>query len=124
MDQELAKLRGLLGELVVPDVGSEPLATAMESLVERLVPADLEWTVVVDPALSSVDQGTAGIVHRVVQEGIRNAVRHAKPRSAATWVMASPPGPEPRIQVLLEDDGVGSRAMPAPARPLRVAAGR
>jgi signal transduction histidine kinase len=116
LDQELAKLRGLLGELVVPDVGSEPLATAMESLVERLVPPDLEWTVVVDPALSSVDQGTAGIVHRVVQEGIRNAVRHAKARSVAAWVMATQSGPEPRIQVLLEDDGVG---IPRDASPRR-----
>lgn len=105
--QEMVKLRGFLGELVVPDVGSEPLATAMESLVERLVPPELEWTLEVDPALSEVDRGTAGVVHRVVQEGVRNAVRHASPRSVGVEVMVSPTGGEPRIQVLLEDDGVG-----------------
>ena len=105
--QELVKLRGFLGELLVPDVGNEPLATAMESLVERLVPPELAWTVVVDPALSDVDRGTAGVVHRVVQEGVRNAVRHASPRSVAVAVMVSQTGGEPRIQVLLEDDGVG-----------------
>lgn len=105
--EELVKLRALLGELIVPDVGSEPLATAMESLVQRLVPPDLEWTVEVDPALSAVDRETAGVVHRVVQEGVRNAVRHARPRSVAAKVTESRTGPVPRIRVLLEDDGVG-----------------
>ena len=107
LEQELTALRGTLGELLAVEHLELPLPQTLNSLLPRLVPPSITWSVEVDPSLDVVDARTAELVQRVTQEGVRNAVRHAHPRSVSVRVHAVDDGPGSRVRVEVEDDGKG-----------------
>ena len=110
LGEELDVLRGMLGEMVPPEAPGATRSQMIQALVARLVPEGIAWSVEVDGGLATVDPDTLQMVHRVVQEGVRNAVRHARP-STITVRVTTPGGVgDTRVRVEVEDDGVGPAA--------------
>ncbi len=59
LGEELAVLRGMLGELVPPDAPGGTQAQTIQALVARLVPEDIAWSVEVDGGLAACRSGHA-----------------------------------------------------------------
>lgn len=107
LGEELAVLRGMLGQMVPPEAPGATRPQMFRALVDRLVPEGIAWSVEVDEGMATVDAATVEMAHRVVREGVRNSVRHARP-STITVRVTTPGGEEdPRVRVEVEDDGVG-----------------
>ena len=107
LEEELRSLRSVLRDLVPTEVLGAPLSQVLRSLMERLVPPPITWNLEVDAVSATVDPGTANLVRRLVQEGVRNAVHHARPTSVAVRVNVLGDDEEARLRVEVEDDGVG-----------------
>ncbi len=115
VERELAALRGTMGELLPVERQELPLPQTLRELMGRLVPPPTGWSVEVEPALENVDPATAELAHRVVQEGVRNAVRHARATSVTVLVQQAAERAGPAVRVVVEDDGRGPSG--APERP-------
>lgn len=107
IEEELVTLRGTLGDLLPIERQDEPLPQSLHHVVKRVVPQPVAWSVTVDPGLQTVDAGTAELVARVVQEGVRNAVRHADPGSVSVRVLPADERAPSWVRVEIEDDGAG-----------------
>jgi signal transduction histidine kinase len=105
----LRSLRSLLVEIYPPDLSVESLPGALEDLLAPAADAGIATTVSVAP-LTEVSSPVVGLLWRVAQEAVRNAVRHAAPRCIAVRVRQHPGrggtgGGTVTLQVV--DDGTG-----------------
>lgn len=108
IEEELVGLRSMLGDLLPVERDQSSLPHTLHVLLSRLVPTGVTWSVAIDPDLGMLESGSAELVQRVVQEAVRNAIRHAAPRSVQVRVFAIDGGPEPRLRVEVDDDGDAS----------------
>ncbi|MGZ5399618.1 MAG: sensor histidine kinase, partial [Nocardioides sp.] len=83
LEEELHSLRSVLRDLVPTETLGSPLPELLATMLERLVRAPVTWSLEVDPEAQTVEPGAANLVRRIVQEGVRNAVHHARPTSVA-----------------------------------------
>lgn len=104
----LHALRSLLVEIYPPDLRTQGLRAALTDLVAPAEAAGIDVTLdAKDADLVAEDQ--IGIVWRVAQEGVRNAMRHGEPRALAVSVRTSGPrrGPARDVTLEIRDDGSG-----------------
>lgn len=106
LGEELHLLRSMLGEMLPPETLGTPRPQVFRALVDRLVPEGIDWSVELDEGVATVDPTTLEMAHRVVREGVRNAVRHARPTHIAVRVTTGGDGDE-WVRVEVDDDGVG-----------------
>jgi signal transduction histidine kinase len=85
----LRSLRSLLVEIYPPDLSVQSLPGAIEDLLAPAADAGIATTVSVAP-LTKVSSPVVGLLWRVAQEAVRNAVRHAAPRRIAVRVRQHP----------------------------------
>jgi signal transduction histidine kinase len=106
----LAEMRRLLGAMRRDgdgvELGPQPGLDALESLVEHVIRAGLPVRVHVDgepfPLPGAIDLSA----YRIVQEGLTNALKHARASHAAVTVRYRPD----QLELEIADDGIG----PAP----------
>jgi two-component system sensor histidine kinase UhpB len=99
------QMHGLIPRVAPMPLDHLGLADALADLVERVRAShsgtriDLDTQHVPEP----VEEATALVAYRVVQEGLTNALRHARARQVRVAVA----GGEGRLQVSVSDDGAG-----------------
>ncbi len=103
--KSLRALRSLLVEIYPPDLHTAGLPAALDDLV---APATADG---VDVRLDVTDTQNAseeavGLVWRVAQEAVRNALRHGDPRSLTVRVQRKPDD-RSTLELEVADDGVG-----------------
>jgi two-component system NarL family sensor kinase len=98
----LRTLRSLLVEIYPPDLSADGLATALGDLVAPAMGAGISASVRVDGA-DGASERSVRLVWRVAQEAIRNAVRHADPRTLDVAVE----GAGEWLVLTVTDDGSG-----------------
>jgi signal transduction histidine kinase len=98
------ELRTLMIELAPPLLDEEGLASALRQLLTRLDREQISW--VLECTEESLDQRHQRLVYRVVQEALRNIVKHAQCHSV--WVRVRPQGG--RLVASIRDDGRGFSA--------------
>ncbi len=107
LQQDLRALRSMVIDLFPADLGQGGLRRALEKLASRA--ADTGVQVLLDvPDELDVDPRVAGLVYRVVREGLRNVEKHARARVVSVRVSAGPD----QVAIEVADDGDGL-AMPA-----------
>jgi signal transduction histidine kinase len=111
LNEDLLDLRSLLGHLLPPDFESRSLEGALRALVRQVAPPQLRCRFELDCPEMNTEESL--IVYRVVREGVSNAVRHARCNELRVLVRLGPGAPaglKAPIQVMVEDDGRGTRA--------------
>jgi signal transduction histidine kinase len=98
------ELRTLMIELAPPLLDEEGLASALRQLLTRLDREQISW--VLECTEEPLDQRHQRLVYRVVQEALRNVVKHAECHSV--WVVVQPHGG--RLVASIRDDGRGFSA--------------
>ena len=98
------ELRTLMIELAPPLLDEEGLASALRQLLTRLDREQISW--VLECTEEPLDQRHQRLVYRVVQEALRNVVKHAQCHSV--WVVVQPHGG--RLVASIRDDGRGFSA--------------
>ncbi len=98
------ELRTLMIELAPPLLDEEGLASALRQLLTRLDREQISW--VLECTEEPLDQRHQRLVYRVVQEALRNVVKHAQCHSV--WVVVQPHGG--RLVASIRDDGRGFTA--------------
>jgi signal transduction histidine kinase len=110
LDVEIDNLRGLVTELRPSALDELGLAPALRSLVERVtaqddvaveLQVDLQWEAGAEPERLAVDIEEA--IYRLVQEGLRNVLRHAEASTARIDVHEQ----GSLVVVSIRDDGRG-----------------
>jgi signal transduction histidine kinase len=101
LGDQIVALRGMLGDLVTPDVESSTLDEALHAVARNLVPPEIRCHVRVEVDDLTPRQGQT--IYRVVREGVVNAVKHGPPTSIGVAVTTA--GPLVVVEVL--DDGPG-----------------
>jgi signal transduction histidine kinase len=101
--ESIKVLRSLLVEIYPPDLEEEGLASTLSDLLARPsgrgVEAELDTTALQEPLPTAV----AGLLYRVAQEGVRNALNHADPRTLCVRVSS-----DDRVAAIeVIDDGRG-----------------
>ncbi|GAA2011366.1 sensor histidine kinase [Nocardioides kribbensis] len=103
--RSMRDLRSLLVEIHPPGLTATTLPSALADLVAPLAAAGIAADVEVGD-LDDVDEATLGLVWRVAQEAVRNALRHARASTVRVRV-----GCDDATAVLeVVDDGAGFRA--------------
>jgi signal transduction histidine kinase len=102
--EAVQELRTLMIELAPPLLDEEGLASALRQLLTRLDREQISW--VLECPEEPLDQRHQRLVYRVVQEALRNVVKHAQCRSV--WVTVRPQGG--RLVASIRDDGRGFSA--------------
>jgi len=90
------------------------LASALRQLLTRLDREQISW--VLECTEEPLDQRHQRLVYRVVQEALRNVVKHAQCHSV--WVVVQPHGG--RLVASIRDDGRGSPPRNGPTAARRV----
>jgi signal transduction histidine kinase len=98
------ELRTLMIELAPPLLDEEGLSSALRQLLTRLDREQISW--VLECTEEPLDQRHQRLVYRVVQEALRNVVKHAQCHSV--WVNVRPQGG--RLIASIRDDGRGFSA--------------
>jgi signal transduction histidine kinase len=110
LDVEIDNLRGLVTELRPAALDELGLAAALRSLVERVtaqgdlaaeLEVDLRWEAGEQPERLAVD--IEETIYRLVQEGLRNVLRHAEASTARIAVCEQ----DTLVVVTIRDDGQG-----------------
>jgi signal transduction histidine kinase len=102
--QAVQELRTLMIELAPPLLDEEGLASALRQLLTRLDREQISW--VLECPEEPLDQRHQRLVYRVVQEALRNVVKHSQCHSV--WVTVRPQGG--RLVASIRDDGRGFSA--------------
>jgi signal transduction histidine kinase len=102
--EAVQELRTLMIELAPPLLDEEGLASALRQLLTRLDREQISW--VLECTEEPVDQRHQRLVYRVVQEALRNVIKHAQCHSV--WVTVRPQGG--RLVASIRDDGRGFSA--------------
>jgi signal transduction histidine kinase len=102
--QNLRAMRSLIFDLMPTDLNGVRLPTALEALAGRHRDAGLAVHLEVQPELE-IDSEVAGLVYRVLREGLRNIERHAQASNA--WVQVGVRNQ--MVEIVLADDGRGLR---------------
>ena len=101
-------LRTLLVEIYPPNLTNAGLATALRGLPSTMTGSESEIVLDIDEdACSRLDPPTAEAVFRVVQEALRNAVKHSR----ASTITVSVYQEFPAVLVDVDDDGIGFDAL-------------
>ncbi|CAN5181992.1 hypothetical protein BH09ACT12_BH09ACT12_06600 [soil metagenome] len=98
----LKALRSLMSEIPPPESSAEGLPAALADLIAPAAAQGIAASVSVDGTTGANDD-QASLLLRVAQEAVRNALRHATPRTLVVTVRRD--GPVLRLEVA--DDGVG-----------------
>jgi signal transduction histidine kinase len=99
--QGVRDLRTLLVEIHPPNLHSAGLRVALSDLLSPLEGAGIVTSLEVDEAATGDDDA---LVYRAAREAIRNARRHAHPKSVRVAVTTSPGG---ATRLVVADDGTG-----------------
>ena len=103
------QVRALLGQLRPLPALELGLAAALDSVIapwrQR---TDIELSLTVDLPGESLGETLDGVLFRLVQEGVSNAVRHGRPRHVEVRIQAA----GDQVQVSIADDGAGLPASP------------
>lgn len=103
----LREARAAITQLRHHPVRDTGLGPALEQLLWREGErSGLSLRLAIDPDLADWADSRAEIVHRLVEEALRNVIRHAH-ASQADVSIASTAGQPPRIEVSIRDDGIG-----------------
>jgi len=97
-------MRSLIFDLLPTDLDGVRLLTALEALAGRHRDAGLAVHLEVQTDLG-IDSEVAGLVYRVLREGLRNIERHAQASNA--WVQVTVR--DQVVEIALADDGRGLR---------------
>jgi signal transduction histidine kinase len=100
--RDVAALRALLTDIYPPDLEGEGLVVAIEDLARDCVMVGVEVDVVASEHLDLPPE-TAQLAYRVVREGLRNVVKHARATRATAGLVRE----HDRMIVSVTDDGVG-----------------
>ncbi len=102
MRDSLKQMRSLLAEIHPPDLHGQGLQSALDDLIAPAAAAGIHASTSVDGVTDASD-AEVGLVWRVAQEAVRNAIRHSGASTLAVTVRGDAGG------LLLEvvDDGVG-----------------
>ena len=106
--EALIEMRRLLGVLRTDrssDLAPQPGLAALPALAERCRAAGLPVQLYVDDDGGPLPVGVALSAHRIVQESLTNALRHAGPATAEVTVRRT----HDAVEVLVHDDGLGGR---------------
>jgi signal transduction histidine kinase len=99
--QTLRKLRSALVDIYPPRLQSAGLQAAIDDLTAPLAAQGAQ--VAVDVPAAPLSERTEGLIFRAVQEGLRNASKHAEPRSVEVHVSVG----RDRATATVSDDGRG-----------------
>lgn len=116
-EQMIAESRELIFELSPPILREVGITPALEALADHLLtPNGIRWQVTTRGKLKdyNADDAVCIILYRMSRELLINVIKHAKANSVHITVNRGPR----RIQVVIEDDGVGMRKKFAPGRPI------
>lgn len=102
VQKDATTLRSMLVELYPPDLGGKGFAMAVRDIARSASEQGVAVKVDVDPDLV-VPLDVATLAYRVIREGLRNVVKHAR-ASAAEVRMRVDSG---RLDVVVADDGQG-----------------
>jgi signal transduction histidine kinase len=108
LTQDLRALRSVLIDLVPADLDGKGLQQALGALGQRSADRGLQVEVTVEPDLG-IGSAVAGLVYRVVREGLRNAEKHAEARTASVHVGRK----GEHVEILIDDDGKGIKVREA-----------
>jgi signal transduction histidine kinase len=108
--QTLAEMRRLLGKLRDPeaavDLAPQPGLSQLPTLAERVTRAGLPVALDVEGTPGPMWPGVDISAYRIVQEGLTNALKHAKAQRATVRVRFV----DDRVELEIADDGRGSSA--------------
>lgn len=102
LEQSLQYIRTMLTELLPAELSGDGLVAAIEHLALQAQERGVEVAIDVSPELDLQD-AEAGLVYRVVREGLANVGRHSEARHASVQVRTR----HGYIEVLVNDDGRG-----------------
>jgi signal transduction histidine kinase len=94
-----------MGDLAPPDVAEAGLHLALADLVDATEAKGIRVSLDLPNDLA-LERDIAQVVYRVVREGLRNVVKHARARTAVVGVH----GEGERVEVRVSDDGQGGAA--------------
>lgn len=100
----ITSLRALFGEIPPREVTEDGLEFALRDLMSGLPGRGVETALEVKLAGAYVDDDSAALAYRVVQEALRNAVGHAHATAVKVTLSAS----DGQMNVVVDDNGRGS----------------
>ena len=102
LQEDVAALRSLLTDIYPPDLHGDGFTHALQDLAQQARERGTEVEVMVPPGYDeSIDVNR--LAYRVVREGLRNVVKHARAAAARVEVSRA----DDRLHVRVSDDGVG-----------------
>lgn len=114
-ERMIAESRQLIFELSPPILLEVGITPALEALADKLLsPRDIKWSVSTRGQLKDypADDAVCIILYRMSRELLVNVIKHAKAKHVHINVNRGPN----KIQVVIEDDGVGMRKNFMPGR--------
>jgi signal transduction histidine kinase len=111
LSRDVTALRALLTDIYPPDLVGEGLVAAVEELAMRAEDAKLSVTVEVSPDFHAPLDATR-LAYRVVREGLRNVLRHARANAAQVHLLRS--GGDIVVRVIDDGQGIPENTVAAP----------
>jgi signal transduction histidine kinase len=109
------QLRSMLFDIYPPNLRAAGLESALCDLLSPLSARGVNTSVAVSPELV-LAQGTQALIYRAAREAIRNALKHAEPKTVS--VRVEPAGKKSAVLVV-QDDGRGFAPAEAASRSTR-----
>lgn len=116
VQETIDQSHSLITQLRPPVLDDYGLVAALQEEVKRrLTPLGLSAEIEAAPALEKLPASVTTAAYRIVQEALSNIIRHARARQV--WIRLSVA--EDRLEISVEDDGVGMGIGPESITPLR-----
>jgi two-component system, NarL family, sensor kinase len=109
LQRSIQSLRGLMTDLYPPDLRSGNLDQTIVTLSDQLRAEGLEVELELEE-LPTMSDETVATLYRVVREALANVQKHAEASTVTISrgpVQTAPGGVEPRVRLVIADDGVG-----------------